>query len=168
MQIDPTVAAKQIVRDSPPHIALALETLEAAGFRVVGNPHELGGYILIECRLPLALRDVMTSDNPHYQQIIVYQSDLARRCLKRVGVDANVCPFGWRLVIWLSISKKPVRKGRPRKDEKASEILKLKGQGYSWEKITQMMNKKLPTDQRFQEGVTKEGIRSLARSQRRM
>lgn len=161
MQTGRGQAAKQILSDPPRRVVVACEALEAEGFRIANNLDTFGRYVLIECQLPLALRDVMTPDNRHYQQIIEYQGDRARQCLKRVRVDADVLPFGWRLVVWLATSNRPVRKGRRREDEKASEILELKSRGYSWTKITRLIN------QRFGERLSKEGIRSLARSRRR-
>jgi len=109
-------AAKQLLSDPPRRVMVACEALEAEGFRIANNLETFGRYVLIECHLPLALRYVMTPDNPHYQQIIDYAGDCVRRCLKRARVDADVHPTGWRLTIWLPMSRKPRPKGRPREN----------------------------------------------------
>jgi len=147
MQLDRPKAPRQIVRDLPPHIALVLETIEGAGFRVVGNPQEFGKYIGIDFRPPLALQDVMTTDNPEYQQIIDHQSTLARQALRGVGFDVQVRSFGWVLSIWLPTSGKPGRKGRPpESDEILKRIDTLRGQGLTFPEIAARMKERKTPD----------------------
>ena len=133
-------SARQIVSDPSPREALALEALEADGFRIAGNPHRFSKYVLIECRLPIALRDVVSPDNPNYQAIIAHQCELARLCLRRVGLDVDVHPFGWRLTIWLSMSRKPRRKGRPRESREVREqVGSLRDAGHTYPEIAKLM-----------------------------
>ena len=71
MRTDRPEAHKQIVSDPSAHVMIACEALEAVGFRIMGDLRALGKHILIECRLPLALGDVITPDNPNYVVISV-------------------------------------------------------------------------------------------------
>jgi hypothetical protein len=142
MQTSGSRAPKQLICNVPPHVALTLETLEGAGFRIVGNPQEFGAYIGVDFFPPEDLRGVMSSDNTHYQQIIDHQCALARRALRRVGLDAEVRPFGWMLSIWLPLSKKRNRVGRPREDrELVQQVRSLRDAGCTWPEIAKHIQK---------------------------
>lgn len=139
MQTIPSPSPRQIVRDAPLRVRLAWEALESAGFRIIGNGEERGRHIGVEFLPPATSCGSMSADNPNYEKIITRQVELARQCLKRVGLEVEPRPFGWRLVIWLPMSKKLNRRGRPLgtspEEDAARAGKKLKDQGYTFSQI---------------------------------
>jgi hypothetical protein len=142
VKTDRAQAPKQVLSDPPPQVMVACEALEAAGFRIVSDLQVFGKHILIECCLPQEWRDVMTPDNPNYEAIITYQRKLALRSLTRVGFDVDVQIFGWRLVIFLPISRKPKPRGRPRENPSVIEQAKrYLNEGLSYVALAKVMGK---------------------------
>jgi hypothetical protein len=132
---------RHIVRDAPPWVSLAWEAVEAAGFRIAGDSVDFGRYVLIECLLPSELRGTLSADNPNYETIMRYQISLVRQALQSVGIEAEVQPTGWRLVIWLPTEKRHNRVGRPRMDEVRDRVRALRDAKKSWAQLTLTINR---------------------------
>jgi hypothetical protein len=150
MQTDRPAVPRLLVRNPPLRVKLALDALEAAGFRITGDIEELdSGRIVIGCRLPAELADVMRGDHTDYEKIINYQVECAQRALKGFA-DVEVKAFAWSLTIWLPpVSPTPNfhplpgrRLGRTPAKEAAVEAKKLHDQGVPFGEIEKRLGNK--------------------------
>jgi hypothetical protein len=116
--------------------------LQQAGF-IVLPIQEFGKSLLIECYKPSKGK---TATAANYEKLIDKDVRLARKCLLKTKLKIKPWIFGWRIVFHLPASPEGRRVGRPRKDALRSEVLELRKQNMSWNRIAGVLNTRTGAD----------------------